>query len=228
MISACRPTRDFKVGLEHLKTFNFQPEVVLDVGVLTGTPDLYLAFPRSRLILFEPQLEFEPYIKEFAKRYNISYHMVALGSSSGTTTFLANPSDPGAATALAACDQDTASVPRVVPIRRLDEVLSRQDLGNSCLLKIDVEGFELEVLDGAIDLLPGIDAVILEARFIRYRPNQPIFHEVLSWMAEHGFFVHDLLDGGYRPQDGALDVIDVLFISHRLANRVATTWSLGG
>lgn len=225
IVRTSRATRDYKEGLEHLKTFGFYPDVVIDAGVLTGTPDLYSAFPRSRFILFEPQTEYESCIKSLAQKYNMTYHLVALGPTSGTVKFFAKMNDPGASTAFAEAEANSAMTERTVPMRRMDEILSTQDLGNSCLLKIDVEGFEISVLEGAIGILKHVDVVVLEVRFIRYHSQQPILHEVASWMADHEFLVHDLLDGGYRPQDGALDIIDVIFVNKQFASRVATTWA---
>jgi FkbM family methyltransferase len=226
IVRAAQPTRDFREGLEHLKTFGFYPETVIDIGVLSGTPVLYQVFPDSQFFLFEPQVEYEEAIKKFARDYRISYEMIALGQQSGEVEFFAKAGDPGASTSFGEAKNNPMMQKRVVTMRRLDEVLRDDQLGRSCLLKIDVEGYELSVLKGATSLLSRIDAVVMEVRFIRYYEKLPILHEVISWMSEHGYLAHDLLDGGYRPQDGALDLLDIIFLksSSHTASRISTVY----
>ena len=199
VVRSNEPTRAFREGLEHLKAFEFYPETVIDVGVLWGTPALYRAFSKSKFFLFEPQAEYEEAIKKLARQYAMSYEMVALGATSGEVEFFAKPKDPGASSAFPEAEANSAFQRRTVLMRRLDEALRADQLGRSCLLKIDVEGYELSVLEGATSLLHAVDVIVLEVRFIRYYQELPILHEVIAWMSERGYFAHDILDGAYRP-----------------------------
>jgi hypothetical protein len=70
-----------------------------------------------------------------------------------------------------------------VPIKRLDACLS-SPLPRPVLLKIDVQGFELEVLKGATDLLPEIDAVYVEASYIELYEGQALHHEIERFLEE--------------------------------------------
>jgi FkbM family methyltransferase len=226
VVRAAQPTRNFRDGLEHLKSLGFYPETVIDVGVLSGTPALYRVFPKSRFFLFEPQQEYEEAIKKLARVYAVSYEMIALGAKSGDVDFFAKPRDPGASSSFSEARTNPAMQKRVVPMRRLDEVLAIHQLGRACLLKIDVEGYELSVLEGATALLDGVDVIVLEVRFIRYYQELTILHEVIIWMSARGYFAHDLLDGGYRPQDGVLDVLDIVFLkgSSRVGSQISTVY----
>ena len=227
VVRSNQPTRAFREGLEHLKVFEFYPETVIDVGVLWGTPALYRAFSKSKFFLFEPQAEYEEAIKKLARRYAMSYEMIALGPTSGEVEFFAKPKDPGASSAFPEAGANSAFQRRVVPMRRLDEVLRADQLGRSCLLKIDVEGYELSVLEGATSLLHAVDVIVLEVRFIRFYQKLPIFHEVIAWMSERDFFAHDILDGAYRPLDGALDHMDIVFVkgSSGVASQISKAYT---
>lgn len=55
------------------------------------------------------------------------------------------------------------------------------------LLKIDVQGYELEVLKGAVQTLPLIDAVYAEVNFAEVYEGQPLAEEIVSFMAAQGF-----------------------------------------
>lgn len=56
---------------EHIKSLGFNPKTVIDVGVATGTPPLYEAFPDAYFVLFEPTAEFEPNLHQITQKYNI-------------------------------------------------------------------------------------------------------------------------------------------------------------
>jgi hypothetical protein len=81
-----------------------------------------------------------------------------------------------------------------VPIQRLDACVSRP-LARPSLLKIDVQGFELEVLKGASALLPEIDAIYVEVSYI----------ELYEGQALHGEIERCLEHAGYRP-DGRFNL----------------------
>jgi hypothetical protein len=80
------------------------------------------------------------------------------------------------------------------------------------LLKIDAQGYELEILAGADKILPNVKAVILETSLIEVNEGCPLLHEVISSMHERGFVAYDVLELHRRPLDGALFQADVFFL----------------
>lgn len=78
-----------------------------------------------------------------------------------------------------------------VEVRTLDEQM--QALGKNCdFLKADVQGYELEVLEGAPTTLAQAAGCELEVSFIEIYKNQPLFADIDSFMRAHGFFLADL------------------------------------
>ncbi|WP_323696903.1 FkbM family methyltransferase [Thiorhodovibrio litoralis] len=75
-----------------------------------------------------------------------------------------------------------------VAIQRLDTCLT-SPLARPYLLKIDVQGFELEVLKGATALLPEIDAVDVEASDLELYQGQPLRAEIEQFLLDAGFHV---------------------------------------
>jgi FkbM family methyltransferase len=206
-----RPTRTWREAFEHLRQVGYQPPVVVDVGVLMGTPDLYAAFPESRFVLFEPLKRFEPHLQAICRQFNATYHLVAAGDRDGTVEFVFKPDDPGNSSRNVAGASPTAER-LTVPIVRLDSVLKADDLGTNAMLKVDVEGTELSVIEGCVGLLPAcFEAIVLETRFFKYGPELFEFSEVVTRMSQLGYAVYDILDGGYRA-DGVLDLVDLLFV----------------
>lgn len=204
-------TRTWPEALQHIRDAGFFPEVIVDVGVLHGTYELYESFPESRYILFEALDVYEPSLKVIASKFDATYHLVAAGKVAGEMPFSVRVNDPGSSSAAIISGED--NVDHIsVPVARIDEVLSEDDLGESAALKVDVEGFELDVIEGCGSLIHAFEFVILECRFFKYEPAMYEFSEVVSRMKALGFVVYDMLDGGYRPQDGVLDLVDLVFV----------------
>jgi len=203
---AGRPTRNFVEFFRHLKKLGFSPETVIDVGVAYGTPDLYEAFPRAHFYLIEPVAEFEPFIREYASRYDMKYVIAAAGSEAGEIMINIH-SDPRRTSLLSR----PSVIRRTVPVVTLDGQCGGQQNG-PYLLKVDTEGHELSVLAGAGATLRRSDVVILETRLVAYVDGLPEFSAIVSYMQERGFRLYDIVDGGYRPLDGALEVLDLAFI----------------
>ena len=119
--------------------------------------------------------------------------------------------DPGASS-LGIRKHEKDVILTTVSVARIDQVLNEHDMHNSSLLKVDVEGFELDVIEGALGILNKIDVIILECRFFKYFDEMYEFHEVVQRMSQLGYVVYDILDGGYRREDGVLDLVDLLFV----------------
>jgi len=180
---------------------------VIDIGVAWGTPDLYEAFPDSKFYLVEPLKEFEPVLKRLKSAYDVEYVLAAAGAAQGEVTLNVH-ADPRQTSSLfrAAVDH------RVVPVLTLDNMFADREMLPPVLLKIDTEGQELLVLQGAVDTVRKIDLVILETRLISYVDGLPEFGDVMEYMTRENFSLYDILDGGYRPLDRALEIVDLVFV----------------
>ncbi|HXZ86398.1 MAG TPA: FkbM family methyltransferase [Myxococcota bacterium] len=85
---------------------------------------------------------------------------------------------------------------RRVRTRRLDDVPEAE---GADYLKLDVQGAELMVLDGAARVLQGVLAVHTEAEFLPLYRNQPLFADIDARLRAHGFVLHKLPFTGLRP-----------------------------
>lgn len=92
---------------------------------------------------------------------------------------------------------------------RLDDYSAQHQLPLPELMKLDVEGYELEVLKGATNCMRHCHYIILEVSFIERHKGQPLFHDVAYFMAEHGFHVHAFAHGMHLAQP--VYSVDVLF-----------------
>ena len=206
-----RPLRDFAEFTGFLKERGLAPATVIDVGVCYGTPELQDGFPGAYHIRFEPVAELEPRMQALAARYGGEYHMLALSDRPGALPLSVPPGAPQSATlARGGAGPDT----RIVPVETLDRVLAGRDLARPLLLKTDAQGYDLNVMKGAIQTLARTDVAVMEVNMFAPAGDPALgdFGAVVGWMADHGFAVYDILSYQTRPLDGALGYVDLAFV----------------
>ncbi len=180
---------------------------IIDVGVAFGSEDLYLRYPDARIELFEPSPEFFVGLETgLMKRRACRLHKVALGSADGEATF--HLSGPASSSLLGTQTKPGRTFPTMtVPVKRLDSILKADDLVRPVVLKIDTEGYEYAVLNGAEGLLPSIDTVILELHLGKSYAYEP--QSILTLLAAQGFDLIDVLD--HEVQNNKVICCDLVF-----------------
>jgi FkbM family methyltransferase len=108
---------------------------------------------------------------------------------------------------------ETSNAPRrasQMVTQRLDDVVAKWRGGvENAFLKIDVQGAELEVLAGGMQVLAGCSLVQLELAMLAYNEGAPLLPQVVDWMAESGWLPTEI-SGFSRPRDRLVQ-IDMLF-----------------
>jgi hypothetical protein len=120
-------------------------------------------------------------------------------------------------------DADTPVVDSYeVQIHRLDELIGDFDTPSLC--KIDVQGYELEVLKGMTQIIERIDVFIIECHLIDTLQGIPIFTDVMIFMQAHDFVLYDILSLGHRPLDNGLAETDLVFVRTKSIFRNDNRW----
>ena len=119
-------------------------------------------------------------------------------------------------------------VPREVPVVRLDDLCEERGLTGPFVVKVDVEGGELRVLDGASRVLEDTELVLLEVNMFRFLPDAPDFGDVVAYMKQRGFVVYDFYGGHLRLLDGALAMLNVAFVKEAGRFRAEESFSTRG
>ena len=101
---------------------------------------------------------------------------------------------------------------RRVPIVTLDALIGAGEFPVPDLIKIDVQGFELEVLRGSLGCLGRCEMLIVETSFHHPLGERPSFYRVVELMEAYGYRIFDLADLKYRSGDGALGQADICFV----------------
>lgn len=209
--------------LDHCKTIGLNPEVVIDVGVAYGTMPLYTRFPQKKHFLIEPIKEYEPSLQNICDHYNAEYVLAAASAEKGSTSIYVGNSLDGSS--IMVPTDNVKMEKRRIPLITLDECCEERQLDGPYLLKVDVQGAELMVLDGAARVLNNCDLVILEVSLFNFRPEMPDIYDVISYMKNKGFVVYDFYGGHNRPLDGARAQIDIVFVKENGIFRTSHKWT---
>lgn len=209
---------------DHIKSKNFYPKTVIDVGAAARTDYLYEAFPKSRLILVEPLDEFKESLEQITKEYNAEYVLAAVGAAVGEITIHVTP-DLGGTSIFKAREYDYLDIkPRVVPMTTLDCIDQEKNIESPILIKIDTQGAELEVLKGATNVLEKSDVIICETMLIEQYIGQPVFFDYVTFMKRHGFVVYDIIGYAYTFLERDLGCVDLVFVKESGPFRREQRW----
>ena len=142
-------------------------DTLIDIGVGTnGTPDLYEYFNSAYLILIDPTVEAREYANNNLTNRRFSFYEFGVGANSGELK-LNVEKETGYSSFLKVTDINYRGEPvdeRIVKIKTLDQIISNEsDLGRIGI-KIDTEGYELNVIKGASETLKSADFVLAEVR----------------------------------------------------------------
>lgn len=191
---------------------------IIDVGANRGQFSLVCRFalPGVPIIAFEPiPHEAAIFRKVHCKMLNVSLIESALGETTGTATLhLSKSADSSSLLPIGRRQtelfRDTAEVGTIeVPVRRLDDLTPQWAGRTRQLLKLDVQGFELRVLRGAVAALKSCSYVYAECSEVALYEGQSLRPEVEAFLAEQGF----ALQGRHNEQlkQGRLIQADYLF-----------------
>ncbi len=191
-----------------------QPPLIVDVGVAYGTPVLYEMFKEAELLLIEPLPVFHGHIeKKILSQRNARLIKCAAGAAKGAAEIIMEKADPLRSSmlersALTKMHQEKSIVR--VEVDTLDNILAEAEIPPGSLLKIDTEGFEMEVLKGAKNILTKFSYVITEASVLKRFENSYEFSELINEMRDQGFGMKSVLAA---PVDkhGLIRVCDLLF-----------------
>ena len=190
-----------------------RPATVIDVGVASGTPALHQAFPDAALVLVEPLSEFaEACTTALCGRRGV-HIAAAAGSTDGSAIINVHVGElEGSSLYRESMGSSFDGSQRLVDTVRVDTVIERGGHEGPFVLKVDVQGAELDVLDGSRKTLRDCQLVLLEVSLYEFLQGGPQLADVVGYMADQGFAVFDVFGGHFRPLDGALGQIDLAFV----------------
>jgi FkbM family methyltransferase len=177
--------------------------LVVDVGANIGMISIRsakLVGNSGRVIAIEPNPNIAPFCKEniwLNGVKNVTVFQTALGAHEGMTSFNCDRSDD--------CSRVIEKGGVEVPITLLDKVMEMEPTREIDLLKVDVEGYEFVVLEGAVKSLKRTRLIYIEVDAANYSHYGRRTEEMIDLLNSHGFdtFVSDE-DGKWSEVTGTI------------------------
>jgi len=191
----------------------------VDIGANCGQFALISrkCFPSARIDSFEPLSEpADRFEKVFAGDVDTNLHRCAVGATEGETTIHVSRKDDSSSLLPIGKGQN-ALFPgtgeretRTIRVAPLDAVLTKQDIQSPALLKLDVQGYELQTLRGCESLLDRFRYVYCECSFVELYEGQALAHEVIDYLHQRGFNLSGAYNMSYDKKGIAVQA-DFLF-----------------
>lgn len=201
---------DMPVRLRHLASLGFAPGVVFDIGAADGTwaRMAHGVWPTARIVGFEPNRRERPALERTAAEVpGFAFKTCFLGPRRGEVEYVDNNTQTSLVDAT-----PRGGVKQTSPMLVLDELVAAGEVPAPDFLKLDVQGYELEVLAGAEKVMAGAQGLMLEISLYRPSPGICIAEEVIAFMSARGFGWYDVMGIMRRRGDDALAQMDFFFL----------------
>ena len=210
---------DIRASLEYLQRHGVKLSSVADIGGCTGEwthvfRDVYKDVP---VLLIEPQERYVEQLLQVQRDCAPVEYVQALVGESGKISVPFNVCDDrfGGGSSVR---RERTNVPTHViqlPMTTVDEIIRQRKFPWPELIKLDVQGYELEVLCGSPVMVEKAQVIMTEVSVWQYNQGCPLVGDVFTWMTNHGFVLFDLSEI-HRLPGGMLNELDLVFVRQEL------------
>jgi FkbM family methyltransferase len=219
--------RNKKINLEIYEILNepwihdLKIATLLDIGSNTGHFALAFnsIFPKVKIYSFEPIPEcFRILEKSIENIQNMKAFNLGLGNQAGNLNFEQSKNSLSSSfrkmtNVHKLAFPDTSENETIsVTIEKLDTIQREIDIIDPLLIKIDVQGFEDQVLEGGQRTIQRAKMVIIETSFIRLYEAQPLFDDVYLILKKMGFIYGGAIESLHDPITGRVLQEDSIFL----------------
>ncbi|HEY0579358.1 MAG TPA: FkbM family methyltransferase [Candidatus Nitrosocosmicus sp.] len=201
---------DMFSSLKNLKRIGFKPLQIVDVGAYQGewTKNCLKIFPEANYLMVEGMEIKKPFLEDLNRYSNISYEIALLGASTGKEVYFSEIE-----TASSVLEEVVTQQKRTKKVlATLDDILIKHSIRKVDLLKLDVQGYELEILKGYERYFDKTEVILSEVSLLDIHKNCPLIKDILNEMYKYGFVAYDICSATRRPLDNALWQTDILFV----------------
>ncbi|MEO1524583.1 MAG: FkbM family methyltransferase [Planctomycetota bacterium] len=206
----------------------YEPKTLLDIGANEGQCAAILreVFPKSRILSFEPLSDCFAAVESYlaANGPGAAYH-TALGDKNETTTIHRNDFTPSSSMLPMAqlhkeeFPQTESMRPEEVCVQRLDDLAPELEIESPYIIKVDVQGFEGQVIDGGRETFAGAEALVVELSSYSLYEGQSTFESVQEQLESLGFLFRGVIEQAYSKSDRRILQFDGLFEHRRHEER---------
>lgn len=203
---------------EWLRSYNFK--TILDIGANEGqfASKILTIFPEAEIHCFEPlHSVFEQLQLNFKNISNVVVYNFGLGASTEEKNIFRNEYS-ASSSVLEMLDLHkenfdfaVAVEPEKISIKKLDEVFITE-IPKPLLIKIDVQGYEMYVLEGGKSAIPQAEVIIIETSFYPFYDNQPLFDDIYQYFTQWGYRYVGNIEQLEAPKDQKILQADAIFV----------------
>jgi FkbM family methyltransferase len=187
-----------EIFFENIKKMGFTPKHIIDVGANHGTwtRETLKYLPDSYYTLIEPQEWLKTSLQDILDTNSkVTFNAVGAGNKSGTFMFTIADRDDSCSFRYTEEEAIAAGFKRIeIPIVTLNEVVAKgTTLPFPDLVKIDAEGLDINVLEGASDLMGKTEVFLVEAAvFCKEFDNS--LSKMVDYMDKKGYILFEITD----------------------------------
>lgn len=209
-------------SIEHSKLFeDYKFNNLIDVGGNIGQFSLFASQNNiKKILIFEPIAECSFKIKKiFKDNKNIKIFSFALGNKNESKKiYLTNKIDSSSFFRPSLLLKKKLNIysnhTKTVNIYRADKILSREFNSDKILLKIDTQGYELEILKGFGKKIYLIYGIYCECSFIKIYEGQPLYKDILKYLNSKNFYLAKIYNKNYLDNKKLFQA-DFLFLQKK-------------
>ena len=198
-----------------LKESGFKPKHIVDIGAHLGTWTRIVLkyYPNAYYSLFEPQEWMKKSIDDILKtNKKIKFHAMGAGNTNGILKFtIVNRHD---SCSFKYSEEEAISKgfeQKEVPIVTLNDFVTKKELPIPDIIKIDAEGFDIEVLEGCSDFFGKTEVFMVEAAISN--PNvKNTLKSVIDIMDNKGYRILDFTELNRPWKAKSLWLVEAVFV----------------
>lgn len=195
-------------------------KTLIDVGASLGDfiGQMKYANQDLKVHAFEPVPSvYNQLLKRFGSDANYTFYNFAVGDQDGMVQFHANDYTfsssvlPMTSTHINEFPYTKNTSVISCEMRRLDSILSVSHLPKPLLVKLDVQGYELQVINGGKEIISKADYIVVEVSFVELYQGQPLFDEINSRLNQMGLFYSGNIEQLVSKSSGQILQADALY-----------------
>ena len=205
-----------EIFFTNIKTMGFTPKHIIDVGANHGTwtREAIKHFPDSFYTLLQPQSWLQNSIKDLLDSdLKITFNPYGAGSKSGSFLFTIVDRDDSCSFRFSKDEANDLGFKQIqIPIITLNEIVNlKSDLPFPDLVKIDAEGLDIEVLEGASNLMGKTEVFLIEAALFQKKFDNDLL-KMVEYMKNKGYVLFDITDLNRPFQPQVLWLVELAFV----------------